>query len=395
MKQIRGLSILAALTLTSCGGGGGGGSAPPSNTGGGTPPLQANFDSIQDNVLTAICTSCHIGASAPLGLRLDAVNAFALLVGVASAQVPGLLRVDPGDPNNSYLIQKLEGTAAVGGRMPLGGSALAQADIDVIRQWIADGALAMPQPPPAAPIRVTSLSPVPGSMFDTLPASVIAIFDRELDATSVDASTFIIERSGGDDDFSNGNEVIITAASILVSTVNPMTATFDLTGVASVNDTYRVRLLGTGATTIGDLDANALDGEFSGAFPSGDGTAGGDFTAQFVVEALVPTIESIQSKIFSTTCFLGCHTGPPGPVLPAGMDLSDTDASFNSLVMTQSIEVPALFRVLPDDPDNSYLIQKLEGAAGIGGQRMPLGGPFLDQATIDVIRQWITDGANR
>ena len=52
-----------------------------------------------------------------------------------------------------------------------------------------------------------------------------------------------------------------------------------------------------------------------------------------------------------------------------------------------------LDRVEPGDPDNSYLIQKLEGAPGIMGSRMPQGGPFLDQATVDMIRQWIMDGA--
>ena len=398
MKQSVVLSILGLFMLASCGGGGGGDGGAPSNPGGGGgggggTPLEATFDSIQTNIFTAICISCHTAASAPLGLRLDAVNSFGLLVGIASSQVPGLLRVDPGDPDNSYLIQKLEGTAAVGARMPLGGIALSQADINVVRQWISDGALAMPAPPPAAPIRLTSLSLIPGSSLDTLPVSVIAMFDRELDASSVDATTFIIERSGGDGTFGDGNEVAITAASIAVNPANPMTAIFDLTGVAAENDTYRVRLLGAGGATIRDLDANALDGEFSGAFPSGDGAAGGDFEAEFIIAALVATIESIQSKIFSTTCFVGCHTGI-GPDLPGSMDLSDTDASFNSLVMMASMQVPALSRIMPLNPDASYLIQKLEGTAAVGMQ-MPRGGPFLDQATIDVIRQWITDGAAR
>jgi hypothetical protein len=37
-------------------------------------------------------------------------------------------------------VQKVEGTAAVGGRMPLGGDRLSDADIDLIRQWISEGA---------------------------------------------------------------------------------------------------------------------------------------------------------------------------------------------------------------------------------------------------------------
>ncbi|MFO1427395.1 MAG: hypothetical protein U1F11_10595 [Steroidobacteraceae bacterium] len=49
--------------------------------------------------------------------------------------------------------------------------------------------------------------------------------------------------------------------------------------------------------------------------------------------------------------------------------------------------------VLPGDAANSYLIQKLQGAAGITGARMPFGGPYLDQATIGQITSWIASGA--
>ena len=134
MKVTTGLLLLAAVPLAGCGGGDGSNSPP--NTGGGGLTLQSNFQSIQDEVFTPICTNCHLGASAPLGLRLDAANSFGLLVGVTSAQAPPLLRVSPGDPNDSYLIQKLEGTAGTGQQMPIGAPGLPQADIDVIRQWI-------------------------------------------------------------------------------------------------------------------------------------------------------------------------------------------------------------------------------------------------------------------
>ena len=78
---------------------------------------------------------------APQGLRLDAANSYALLVNVASAEVPGLLRVNPGNPNASYLVQKIEGTAAVGVRMPANGPPyLPQDRIDLVRRWIAAGA---------------------------------------------------------------------------------------------------------------------------------------------------------------------------------------------------------------------------------------------------------------
>jgi len=58
-----------------------------------------------------------------------------------------------------------------------------------------------------------------------------------------------------------------------------------------------------------------------------------------------------------------------------------------------SVEQPALKRVAARDAANSYVVQKLEGAATITGSRMPLGGPFLDQATIDQVKAWINAGA--
>ena len=90
-----------------------------------------------------MCSGCHqmggIASSTGLFLVNEQTSA-ANLIGVASSEVPSLLRVSPGDPDNSYLIQKLEGTAAEGARMPLGGDPLPQSDIDTIRQWITDGA---------------------------------------------------------------------------------------------------------------------------------------------------------------------------------------------------------------------------------------------------------------
>ena len=137
------LAALAAAALAGCGGGSGEGldaNGRPLGEGGETGALQPTLASIQANVFTPVCTGCHAGASAPVGLRLDAANAYALLVGVASGEVSSLQRVKPGDPDNSYLIQKLQGNAAAGARMPFGGPYLDDATIAVIRTWIANGA---------------------------------------------------------------------------------------------------------------------------------------------------------------------------------------------------------------------------------------------------------------
>ncbi len=65
-----------------------------------------------------------------------------------SEQAPGLARVKPGRPHESFLVHKLEGTqgcgaacpSGCGGRMPLVGDPLPPEQIAQIRDWILQGA---------------------------------------------------------------------------------------------------------------------------------------------------------------------------------------------------------------------------------------------------------------
>jgi uncharacterized protein (TIGR03118 family) len=102
------------------------------------------------------------------------------------------------------------------------------------------------------------------------------------------------------------------------------------------------------------------------------------------------TLSQLQTAIFTPRCS-GCHTGF-GTSLPGVQNLTAGN-TFTSIVNVPSIEQPSLKRIAPGDPDHSYLVQKLEGAAGISGARMPFGGPFLTQAEIDQVRAWVTQGA--
>ena len=354
-----------------------------------------NFSEIQAGLFTPSCATsgCHAGANPAANLNLEAANSYAMLVGIASSQQAGLQRVNPGNPVLSYLVQKLEGAAGItGGQMPPGG-AIPQPDIDVVRQWITDGAIDDTAQPPAAPIRVASLSPAPNAALTAAPTQIVAGFDRPLDASTVNANTFLLFASGNDMIFGNGNDVNIAAATISVPGANPQSAVFDLTGVVLADDLYEVRLLGDGASVIMDLDANALDGENLGGLPSGDGTAGGDYIARFSVTTPVvigPTLDQIQQVIFTPMC-ASCHSG----AVPAGaLNLVNADTSHAELVGVASSQQVGATRVIVMDPDNSYLIQKLEGAVGIAGVQMPPGGA-VQQSDIDEIRQWITDGALR
>ena len=102
---------------------------------------------------------------------------------------------------------------------------------------------------------------------------------------------------------------------------------------------------------------------------------------------LMPRLSSIQTVIFNASCIE--HHGDHAT--EAGLDLTAGNAYAN-LVNVASVQV-ALNRVTPGDAENSYLIHKLDGRSGIVGDRMPTNGPFLTTAQIDVIEQWINDGA--
>ncbi len=198
------LAIIGAW-LGGCSGSGAGldsNGQPLSGAGSGAaPPLSADFDSIQANVFTPICSVCHIGATAPQGLMLDAAHSYNLLVNIPSTEVPGILRVKPGDPTNSYIIQKLEGHAAVGGQMPLGETPLPASTIAFIVQWITDGAQAgTSASATAAEFRVASVAPGDEDVLSEPPSSIVVGFTRELDASNVDAAVRLerIDAAPGD-----------------------------------------------------------------------------------------------------------------------------------------------------------------------------------------------------
>lgn len=143
--------LLVITALTACGAGSGEGlneqGLPITDDGGGNEPDNPSGNPVtlahlQQNIFGAICTNCHTGANAPRGLRLDSEeNSYAFLVSHSADEIPTLMRVNPGKPDESYLIKKVEGAAdIVGARMPLGGPYLSQEQIDQLRSWIANGA---------------------------------------------------------------------------------------------------------------------------------------------------------------------------------------------------------------------------------------------------------------
>ena len=196
--------MLLSAGFAGCSGSGAGldANGRPSSEGSGTPgALTADFDSIQAQVFTPICTVCHAGAGAPEGLRLDSANSYSLLVGVPSTEIPSIQRVKPGDPDNSYIVQKLEGHASVGAQMPFGGPYLSADVIAVIRQWISDGAqrpvVAVAAVKAARRFGIVTVVPGTGEILAEPPAQILVEASEEIDRTRLGAATLAIEQADG------------------------------------------------------------------------------------------------------------------------------------------------------------------------------------------------------
>ncbi len=93
---------------------------------------------IQEIFTRRSCTvsGCH-GAAATLPLTTGL--AYSALVNAPSVAEVGI-RVVPGDVTASYLMRRVDGTQAVGSRMPLGGLPLDSIDVANLRIWIQQGA---------------------------------------------------------------------------------------------------------------------------------------------------------------------------------------------------------------------------------------------------------------
>lgn len=81
-----------------------------------------------------------------------------------------------------------------------------------------------------------------------------------------------------------------------------------------------------------------------------------------------------------------CH----GAAQQAGMDLR-SGAAYGSLVGVAATSEP-IARVVPGDPDGSYVVMRVEGRQSVGS-RMPLGGAPLDAVDLANLRNWIARGA--
>ncbi len=308
--------LVALAVLCGCAGDG----LPPQDTVGWVVELQRNI--FDPNCLSA---GCHNAQSRAGGLNLSPGASYDSLVNIVpdnpAAEGAGLLRVDPFNPTNSFLIAKLVGpTAGEGSRMPQGMDPLPQSDIDFITSWILAGA---PRGGTVGP--TATRTPAPPSATATL------------------------------------------------SPNPPATAT--ITPVPADTSTATATITGTPPAT-----ATATQTATPSPSPSRTPTL-----SQF---------GEIQTTIFNTTCIDAfCHDSQG---MSGGLVLIEGQ-SYGNLVGVEPQNPTALqeglLRVDPGDPDNSFMVVKVEGPSIPEGSRMPLGKPPLSATQIQLIRDWIAAGA--
>ena len=103
------------------------------------PPVTPNqtqgksYSKDVQRIFTAFCTKCHDGSEKTRLLLTPAVS-YKMLVGVASENNSQILLVKPGAPDESFLLLKLK-------EEPPHATPPPQSYIDVIWQWILEGAL--------------------------------------------------------------------------------------------------------------------------------------------------------------------------------------------------------------------------------------------------------------
>lgn len=123
-------------------------SGTPETTNGDGVPDDGNGDntttvtlaSLSAEIFTPNCAlaGCHAGPGAANGMSLEAGVIAGEIIGVGSTGYGPILRIAPGDPDNSLIVQKVRGEA--GSRMPLNGSALSADAIAKLVEWIEAGA---------------------------------------------------------------------------------------------------------------------------------------------------------------------------------------------------------------------------------------------------------------
>lgn len=105
---------------------------------------RSDLEFVQSQIFTAGCSlssSCHAGPLPAAGLSLEDGSSEAALIGVDSTLEPGFKLVEPGDPDNSYLLmilgrEPLPDGVTITDPMPQANPPLCDEKIEAVARWV-------------------------------------------------------------------------------------------------------------------------------------------------------------------------------------------------------------------------------------------------------------------
>lgn len=168
-----------------------------------------------------LSTACHGGPFPSSGYDL---RTFAGMFGPGSwARAARLCEIVPGNPDASFLLEKLSPSPRFGQRMPLGRQPLSDAELQLLRTWILEGARSdlQPQPTPTP-------TPTPGMLPSATPSE-----GRTCDAEGTICTVVGTGKALFDGDGKSGRET---------SLYYPWSLTFDSTGRLLIVDGNNLRI---------------------------------------------------------------------------------------------------------------------------------------------------------
>lgn len=107
-------------------------------------------------------------------------------------------------------------------------------------------------------------------------------------------------------------------------------------------------------------------------------------------QPVAPTMTNVQSNVFNLSCnFAACHKG----VGSNGLNLESPAHAKIVNVTAKGVDGGTRLLVVPGKPDESYLYEKISRDMPSAGARMPNTGDPLDPQTLDLVKRWISEGA--
>lgn len=314
-------------------------------------PVDLAHVSFKNNVLPIFqqhCQKCHGNDNPEEGLELTSYRT--TMTGSQNGSV-----VEPGDPDNSYLVKMV-----VSKKMPKKGPPLSSAEIDTIIAWIKAGAKDDTDSAPAAP-----------AAQSTAPVSAI---EQSAQATETPAPT----APGIEEQATVSSTATGTLASTEEATTTPSeTVTSEATeGTPTPSETAATETTTPLATTETPTATTTISTTSTSSSTNASSTVSTTLvTTTATVDLTNVSFQKNVLPIFQQHC-LKCH-GNDNP--EEGLELTKYRT-----VMTGSENGSV---VEPGDPDNSYLVKM------IVSKKMPKKGPPLSSTDIETIIAWIKAGA--